>query len=90
MSLASASTIWALPTTNPIRHPGIEWPLVTSLSTDVRTSRLEQARRRVAVEPEVGVGKVMDEEDLVLSGEADETLEEAGSTQAVVGLWGTR
>ena len=77
--MASASTIWALPTTNPTRHPGIEWPLVsvynsTPTSAPPASSRLGGG---VPVESEVGVGEVVDQEHLVLLGEADETLEEA-------------
>ena len=44
--------------------------------------------RDVAVEGDVGVGEVVDQEHLLLLGEATSLSKKARSTQAVVGLWG--
>ena len=91
MSFASAATTSGRPSVKPIRQPAIENDFVKRVELDRAVERalgLEHRRRHVAVEGDVRVGEVVDEDELVLAREVDEPLHQLGRRDAVVGLCG--
>ena len=89
---ASACTISRLPAAKPTRQPAIEWLFESernSIATSLRAGHLEDARRLVAVEADLGVGEVVEHHEVVLLRERDDPLEERAVDHAcVVGLCG--